>query len=208
MKTASATHGRSRLAPRAQRLATASILLCSAIAVAAPASAATAPAVPATPTTLPRSVTVEMQVVGFDAAVAKAHGYKIVTVNGRQMSVKASDGITPDNSTPPPVSNSCATVSLSAYYQGNRKESFYWSVSSHQSPIFDYSFDVDVTDSAGTGSKNFWDDFLADETVAGNWQNTSHSVYGNVQAKLSGYIVTVNGTKCSVPNAYVGDWMS
>ena len=209
MMTTSSTQGRKHLVPqRAWPLLSVGFVLCSAIAVASPANAAAAAGPPISSSGLPKTVTVEMQQVGFDAAVAKAHGYMIITVNGRQMSVKASGGVAPDNSTPPPVSNSCATVTLSAYYQGNRKESFYWDVRSHNAPIYQYNFPMTVSDSKGTGSKTFYDFLLADEEVAGNWKNTKHSVYGSVVAKFSGEITTLNGTICKIPNASVGDWMS
>lgn len=71
-------------------------------AQAAPASASAAPARAAATSASPHvvRVTVPMRIVGFDAAVARAHGYVIRTdSHGRMYSVKAgaATGPTPDN---------------------------------------------------------------------------------------------------------------
>ena len=162
---------------------------------AATAQAASTGTASGHPGALVSSVTVPNKLVGFDAAVAAAHGYKIVTVDGHQVSVKVGTNpaaITPQNT----VYGDCGTSSISIYNEGNKTANVYWDFTVDNPAIY-YDLNVAVTDRAGTGNKEFYGWLAGDYGVAGSWTNTKHSVTGPVTATISwGYAELEDGEIC------------
>ena len=173
-----------------------------ALAVAG-ATAATAQA--AATTTTPAAATsqhgegLSMKIVGFNPAIAKAHGYEIRTdAQGRQYSVKigakgAAAAVTPDNS----LSGNCGTSYVWYSAIGNQAATLDTGFSGLPEPAIAYTWKVSVTDAVGTGVVS-WSGGLA---LRASWEGTSvthHSTTGYSYAKVTTGLVTLDdGTYCA-----------
>lgn len=142
---------------------------------------------------LVKRVTVAMEVTGVDAAVAKAHGYKVVTLaDGRQEAVAASKAVSPNDT----IEGDCGDAYLNYYAVGN-KEAYVDSGFSLNQPAVYYYWDVAVKDSAGTGTKLFYGTLADDYTWADEWL-TTHSVTGSSTATVTdGWVLLYNGNYCT-----------
>ncbi|WP_034269566.1 hypothetical protein [Actinospica robiniae] len=156
-------------------------------------------------------ITAPAHVIGFDSAVAKAHGYVIKKdANGREYSVKASAA---------GLSSSAASAVLPAETKdGNCGDSFleYTAMGSKQATVhtgfnligstaYYYDWDVAVTDSAGTGTKEFYGYLDSDWSWSTMWL-TVHSVTGYSYARVvNGYAYQYDGAICysELPSAEI-----
>jgi hypothetical protein len=126
-------------------LVLASISTAALVAWATPAGAATAPVT---------TVTTDMHVIGFDAAVAAAHGYEIRTgADGRQYSVKkeSADGtVNPLNV----VSGNCGISYVYEYGIGNRAIELYTGYSVIRD-VVRWHWQVRLDDRGGSSYRNY-----------------------------------------------------
>lgn len=162
----------------------------------ASAMASTATTAAATKAQTVKTITVPMQLVRVDAAVAKAHGYKVITVNGHQEAVKASasaKSVTPNTT----VGGDCGTATIDIYNEGGKVADVYWSIHSYAALIY-YDVNVAVTDSAGTGNKEYYGWLAEDYDIGSGPWVTKHSVTGVTKAKLTGYDEEWDGSVCYV----------
>lgn len=144
-------------------------------------------------------VTVPMKVTGFNAAVAKAHGYKVETLmSGKQIAVKPNAVASPDDD----ISGDCGDAFLWFEPQGNKVVNIWTGFNlDYEADLYDWN--VAVTDSAGTGSKLFYGVLAADYSWSVTWV-TTHSVTGHGSAEVTnGWVQLNNGSECSSIN--VGD---
>jgi hypothetical protein len=123
-----------------------------------PSSAAPRPAEPAA------AVRGDMHVVGFDAAVARAHGYQIKTAaNGRQYPARAgaaSSAVSPDNQ----VGGNCGISYVYEYGIGNRAIELYTGYSVTGS-VYQWYWTVRLDDRGGSSYQRF-----QGGANAGTWQ--------------------------------------
>ena len=170
---------------------TAAILIALGFAGSAQA-AAHGTAVPAKPQ-LVKEVTVKMEVSGVDAAVAKAHGYKVVTLaDGKQEAVATSKAVNPADE----IEGDCGDAYLWYYAVGDKQAYVDTGFSLNTEAVY-YYWDVAVKDSAGTGTKLFYGGLADDYTWADEWL-TTHSVTGSSTATVTdGWVLLYNGDYCT-----------
>lgn len=147
---------------------------------------------------IPREIRVvtQMKVAGFDAQVAKAHGYQIRTDSaGRQYAVKigAAPGATPDVT----VGGDCGTSYMDYFAQGNRtvlmESGFHVPLT-----ITDFSWTVFMLDNGGL-SKHHWGTVLLLPHL--NWA-TSQLYAGMTPGPSSAWVSTdsyadlIDGERC------------
>jgi ABC-type amino acid transport substrate-binding protein len=145
-------------------------------------------------------ISVPMKIVGFDPAVAKAHGYEIRTdAQGHQYSVKigakagsAAARVTPNNS----LDGNCGTSYLWYYAIGNQAATLDTGFYNLPAPAIHYTWKVSVTDAIGTGVVP-WSGILA---LRGSWEGqtvTHHGTTGYSTAKVTtGVVELADGTNC------------
>ena len=143
-----------------------------------------------------KEITVPLKVTGFNAAVAKAHGYKIETLaNGKQAAVRPGTVASPQDE----ISGDCGDAFLWFEPQGNKKVDVFTGFYLNEPAIF-YYWDVAVTDSAGTGTKLFYGGLADDYSWNENW-DTTHSVTGPGSAKVTdGWVTLYTGDDCTALN--------
>jgi len=137
-------------------------------------------------------ITVQMHVVGFDAAVARAHGYTVKTApDGHQYSV-AKGAIVPATTVP----GNCGTATMDYTATGGKAATVYTGFTVDDGAWL-FSWNVAVTDNAGVGT-NSWGDYLAsDHQWYVTWP-THHSVTGYSWAQVtSGSAFLDNGDTCA-----------
>ena len=165
-------------------LVIAGIPIGAATMIAAPAHAAT--------TEAPAQVVVSpMHIVGYDRAVAAAHGYEIrVGANGQEYSVKQGE-VTPYNTIP----GDCGKSWVYIYPKGGHKADIDTGFDVN-TPAVDFSWDVRVHDDWGTSIKSWGHVLLAQH----NWEGVNHfksSGAGYVDARvISGFAILANGGVC------------
>ncbi|MBR7833689.1 hypothetical protein KDL01_10465 [Actinospica durhamensis] len=148
-------------------------------------------------------VTAPAKIIGFDAAIAKAHGYVIKKdAQGREYSVKASEAglsqsalaLQPQNEVT--LSGNCGSSFMEYTAIGSKKATVYTGFSLVGSSAYYYDWDVAVTDSAGTGTEEFYDYLDSDWSWSTIWL-TSHSVTGYSTARVVyGYAYQLDGGIC------------
>ena len=171
-------------------------------ATAAPVKATTAPMTATQAAAIAKAhgykvITVPMTVTGVNAAVAKAHGYKVETLaNGKQVAVRpGAAAVSPQDTIP----GDCGDAFLWFEPQGNKKVDIYTGFNLDEEAVF-YYWDVEVTDSAGTGTKLFYGGLADDYTWSVNWI-TTHSVTGPGSAQVTdGWVTLYSGDDCTALN--------
>lgn len=160
---------------------------------------ATATATASAPATAPKGViTMPMKFVGFNKAIAKAHGYEILTdAQGHQYSVKigakaGSAAARPNNS----LSGNCGTSYLWYNAIGARAATLDTGFENLPVAAVYYIWRVSVTDAIGTGVVP-WSGVLA---LRGSWEGitvTHHGATGYSRAVVTtGLVDLADGTSC------------
>jgi hypothetical protein len=165
------------------------------LALSGPAGAA-ATSAPAAPHA--HKIQAAMVVTGVDAAVAKAHGYRVVKINGRSYTEKIGSAA-PDNV----VSGNCGSSYMWLYSDGS---SYTTAVTGFNvtAAAISYSWQIIVVDNAGTAHHSFGGSLAFDSSWSGSWRSW-HSVKGYSWAEVvSGYALLWDGEICS--SLYPWDW--
>ncbi|HUN36854.1 MAG TPA: hypothetical protein VMU95_33065 [Trebonia sp.] len=177
--------------------ATLGALCASPAAIAATSHPAPAPAVHQAPLAKPpaarqRVLREGMTVVGFNPAIAKAHGYKIVTyANGDEQSVPVNPrsglpkspilrrdrGIVPANSDYDKVIGNCGTswIAVMQTAPGQVQVASGFTVSS--SPALGYSWTVSLSDANGTSQQSASGSLWFRSAWARTWTNLNQHTY-------------------------------
>lgn len=143
-------------------------------------------------------VTAPAHIIGFDAAVAKAHGYVIKKdASGREYSVKASAAGLSSSAAPAETKDgNCGDSFLEYTAMGSKQATVYTGFNLIGSTAYYYDWDVAVTDSAGTGTKEFYGALDSDWSWSTMWL-TVHSVTGYSYARVVyGYAYQLDGAIC------------
>ncbi|MEV4007511.1 hypothetical protein [Actinomadura sp. NPDC049753] len=144
----------------------------------------------------------------FDKAVANAHGYKIVLLDGEQAAVKVSnrpvrqDGIKRAGSdlrvSGEPIKRGDCGVSFLYYAaEGDRKAYVYTGFDvTKMAPAVGFTWEVSVTDNIGVGSRT-WREPLAGYSWDTTWE-TEHGTTGYSEARVTGgKVVLADGEICT-----------
>jgi hypothetical protein len=178
--------------------ATVAAIALSAGLSAGTALAATAPvaAKPASQKVHEVRIVMPMKVVGFDAKVAKAHGYEIRTYHGRQYSVKIG---TPRSVIPNvTVGGNCGSSYIDYNAQGNRV--VFMETGFHvYLTATNYSWWVYLLDNGGLSNHHWWGIFLLPHQ---NWGTSA--LYGGMTpggssawvSTPSSYADLISGARC------------
>jgi len=151
-----------------------------------------------------------MNVVGFDAAIARAHGYKIVTyANGDQQSVPVNPasrlpkspilrhgrGMVPANSDYDKVIGNCGTswIAVMQTAPGQVQMASGFGVSS--SPAVGYSWTVSLSDANGTSQQSASGSLWFRNSWARSWNNLNQHIY-TFDLVQSGLADLEDGTIC------------
>ena len=193
-------------------------------------SAASASPTSTTPTTTTSTtthlITNGMTAVGFNAAIAKAHGYKIVTyANGDQQSVPiasnsklaksliVSKGLisqsgvhTAANSDNNTVTGNCGNAWIAVMQTGYNQVQVASGFTVFPSPAADYSWDVQLNDANGTSHQTAGGFLWSRYTWGRSWNGLSQSVWTQ-DFVASGLADLDDGTICYAgrPNVSIGD---
>ncbi|MBW8481891.1 hypothetical protein [Actinomadura parmotrematis] len=203
-----------------------SLRCVSIVAMAVSGTLAAATAAAADPTPAPRrhgpapakgkvKATARLVSHGFDRAVANAHGYEIVLLDGEQAAVKVSDGpIRQDGvktagsalraSGAPVKYGDCGVSFLYYASMGDRKADVYTGFDvTKMAPAVGFTWEVSVTDSIGVGSRT-WREPLAGYSWDTHWE-TEHGTTGYSEARVTGgKVVLADGEVCT----QFGPWQS
>ncbi|MFE9454803.1 hypothetical protein [Streptomyces sp. NPDC006739] len=141
------------------------------------------------------TVTTPMKVVGFDAAVAEQHGYKIVTLpNGEQTSVPKDGHVAPHSI--PVVHGDCGESYIHFYATGGHYDGEVNTGYKVDYSVVRYGWTVDVTDRFGLGK-------LPDSGWATGASHEMHFLThsggaGDATAEVEGgsYVVMIDGEEC------------
>ncbi|MBR7825114.1 hypothetical protein KDK95_02260 [Actinospica sp. MGRD01-02] len=143
-------------------------------------------------------VTVQMHVVGFNATVARAHGYLVKTApDGHQYAVAkgANSAVVPNTTVP----GNCGTATMDYTAIGGKAANVYTGFTVDDGAWL-FSWNVSVTDNAGVGNES-WGDYLASDHQWYTTWETHHSVTGYSWAEVtSGAAFLDNGTTCEAAN--------
>ncbi|MGW4564104.1 hypothetical protein ACWEN3_17375 [Streptomyces sp. NPDC004561] len=141
------------------------------------------------------TVATPMKVVGFDAAVAEQHGYKIVTLpNGQQTSVPKHGHVAPQSI--PVVHGDCGESYIHFYATGGNYEGEVNTGYKVDHDVIRYGWTVDVTDRFGVGK-------LRDSGWATGPNHEMHFLThsggaGDATAQVEGgsYVILIDGEEC------------
>ncbi len=153
-----------------------------------------------------------MYVAGFDAAVAKAHGYKIVTyANGDMQSVpinprsglpkgtlvKASHGvITPDNSASSgKIPGDCGDSWINGVQTGPHKITL-TSGFDVDIPAVKYRWKILLRDINGDSEQGDGGELLEDFSWTGKWEDLNQYVFSVDQVENNSYAILTDGETC------------
>jgi hypothetical protein len=127
-------------------------------------------------------VTVQMHVVGFNAAVARAHGYLVKTApDGHQYAVAkgANSAVVPNTTVP----GNCGTATIDYTAIGGKAANVYAGFTVDDGAWL-FSWNVSVTDDAGVGDESRGDYLASDHEWYTTWE-THHSVTGYSWAEVT-----------------------
>lgn len=155
-------------------------------------SAATAGTATAAEAPFTVRITVPMHVVGFDAAVARAHGYTVMTApDGHQYAV-AKGALQPATT----VEGNCGTATMDYTATGGKAATVYTGFTVDDSAWY-FNWAVSVVDNAGVGNDSWGDPLNSDSHWYVTW-DTHHSVTGYSYATVtSGSALLDNGDACA-----------
>lgn len=155
-------------------------------------SAATAGTASAAQAPFTVRITDPMRVVGFDAAVARAHGYTVKTAPDGHQYALAKGALQPATT----VDGNCGSATLDYTATGGKAATVYTGFTVDDG-AWEFNWSVAVTDDAGVGTEN-WGDPLASRTQWYDTWITHHSVTGYSFATVtSGAALLDNGDVCA-----------
>ena len=187
-------------------LATVSLVGGASAGTTAPSTGAPTPGSPSPAPLAAQSLkeTASMILTGYDVAVANAHGYQIVTVNGQEKSVKVSnhaihqaDATLVKAALTPVVTGNCGTSFLYYAAHGGKKATLYTGFDILRLPTVHFTWEVKVTDKVGTGLLTW----TGPHTPVFSWDitaTTTHTTVGYSVAQVStGIAVLEDGSVCN-----------
>lgn len=159
-----------------------------------------------------------MYISGFDAAVARAHGYKIVTyANGDQQSVpvnprsglpkgpllvRSAGGLRPDNSGYDEVTGDCGT----SWIYGNEVSTSHISLESGfdlTDPAVAYSWVISLSDANGSSRQTASGTLLERKSWEGTWNDLYQYEYTIDQVLTSSTVILYDGSTCYSGGPYI-----
>jgi len=162
-----------------------------------------------------------MYVGGFDAAVAKAHGYKIVTyANGDQQAVpvnsksglpkgpllvKASarkGGVSPDNSSGDTVYGDCGYSWIAGEQTGTHQIELSSGFGVDDAAV-EYSWTVQLSDENGTSTHHASGTLALDSSWSDEWTGLNQYDYSIDEALTSSYAIMDDGSVCYSGGPYM-----
>jgi hypothetical protein len=160
------------------------------------------PAAPAGPVL----VVTHMKAVGFNSAVAKAHGYELRTDKAGRKYIARTSGSTGSVTPYDYVEGNCGDSYMWLYADGNHYTTASTGFEGLEAPAVSFEWQIAVVDGAGTAHHTFGPASLAfDDSWHGEWKSW-HSVSGYSWAQVTdGWALLADGVICSAEDPW--DWV-